>query len=461
MRQLISIGLILPGLFLLGSCGSSPGQGSGDQDPVQILECVKVDSVPADFPVSFVAVSREGSQYLAYYNKNRYLTVAARVLNDDHFQYRVLPTRVGWDSHNSITMTLDRKGCIHLSGNMHNDTLLYYKSANPGDIGSLERVFPMIREEDELRCTYPSFIKDADGKLYFSYRTGGSGNGVTIINRYKEEEKSFKRLSQDPLFNGLGEMSAYKSGPRLGPDAYFHVAWLWRDTPACETNHDLSYARSKDLLHWQAPGEEGIRVPITPRDHRFTVDPVPPGGGVINGNFQLLFDREAQPLIAYLKYDEAGNNQVYLASLNAGKWVSTQISVWDYRWEFSGPGSIEFEIRIGKAKLDAKGDILISYEHIKEGPGELQVNGKTLELIQDREVDPREDPTYPQALAEPLRVGEAMQVRWQGIGRATENPDSYYVLRWETQGKRRYYKAPEIPVKPSVLMLYQFQKSEQ
>ncbi len=245
----------MTGIIILQACGMSPAKGTGEQHEILIVEQIEVDSVPADFPVRFAAVTRDESQYLAYYNKDRYLTVAARKLTDDHFQYRVLPSRVGWDSHNSITMTLDRAGCIHLSGNMHDDTLLYFKSASPGDIGSLERVFPMIREEDELRCTYPSFIKDAEGKLFFSYRTGGSGNGVTILNRYNEESKTFERLSRDPLFDGLGEMSAYKSGPRLGPDAYFHMVWLWRDTPDCETNHDLSYARSKDLLHWQALGQ--------------------------------------------------------------------------------------------------------------------------------------------------------------------------------------------------------------
>jgi len=325
---------------------------SGEKHEILIVGLIDVDSVPADFPVRFAAVARDGYQYLAYYNKDRYLTVAARALTNDHFNYRVLPARVGWDSHNSITMALDRAGCIHLSGNMHNDTLLYFKSADPGDIGSLERVFPMIRKEDELRCTYPTYIKDAEGKLFFSYRTGGSGNGVTILNSYNVVFNTFERLSQDPLFDGLGEMSAYKSGPRLGPDGYFHVTWLWRNTPACETNHDLSYARSKDLVHWLAMGNEQIRVPITPREQRFTVDPVAPGGGAINGNVQLFFDREAQPLIAYLKYDEAGFSQIYLARVFDGKWVSKQISDWDYRWEFSGPGSIEFEIRIGKAKVN-------------------------------------------------------------------------------------------------------------
>ncbi len=79
---------------------------------------------------------------------------------------------------------------------------------------------------------------------------------------------------------------------------------------------------------------------------------------------------------------------------------------------------IEFEIRIGEAKVNAKGDILVSYEHIKEGPGELQVNGKTLELILDRDVDPQEDPIYPQSLMDPLRPEEGMQVRWQRFGDA-------------------------------------------
>ena len=47
-----------------------------------------------------------------------------------------------------------------------------------------------------------------------------------------------------PLTDGQGLMNAYQSQPTLGPDGWYHLYWVWRDTPDCSTNHDLSYMKS-------------------------------------------------------------------------------------------------------------------------------------------------------------------------------------------------------------------------
>lgn len=106
-----------------------------------------------------------------------------------------------------------------------------------------------------ISCAYPSFTKGANDELIFSYRKGGSGNGITIFNTYDEQTKSFKRLTREPLFDDFNQMSVYARGPSLGLDNMFHILWLWRDTPACETNHDLSFARSSDLVNWETMGK--------------------------------------------------------------------------------------------------------------------------------------------------------------------------------------------------------------
>lgn len=43
------------------------------------------------------------------------------------------------------------------------------------------------------------------------------------LNRYNAQSKSFERLTDQPLFDGLNEMSAYQSGPALGPDGQYHI----------------------------------------------------------------------------------------------------------------------------------------------------------------------------------------------------------------------------------------------
>lgn len=448
---LLLLVLVPPGALAQGKSGSSDHQ-------IKILERIEVDSVPADFPVSFSSLTYNEWQFVAYYNKNRNLSVASRRVSDSKWNYKVLPTKVGWDTHNRITMTMDRDFCLHVTGNMHNDSMTYFKTEEALDISTFKKIFPLVSVQDELSCTYPNFLKTPDNQIIYSYRTGGSGNGITISNIYDEKTKSFKRLTDKPLFDGLGEMSAYARGPRLGPDGFYHVAWLWRNTPRCETNHSLSYARSKDLIHWEnMPGTKSD-LPITPRKKLFTVDPVPPGGGAINGAYGLFFDLDNSPLIVYMKYGKIGNNQFFVAKPEKGNWTIKQVSNWNYRWEFTGPGSITFEIRLKNAQVTKNNQIKISYWHKNRGDGELIVDQESLSLIEDNEVEIVEKSEYPEELIEPVSSDKGLMVHWMKLRNQNQMSNEYYSLRWETMGKRRFYKPPENPVKPSVLTLYKFSK---
>lgn len=421
----------------------------------KILSCIEVDSVPADFPVSFSTLTKDEWQFIAYYNKNRNLTVASRKVTESKWNYKVLPTKVGWDTHNRITMAFDRDFCIHVSGNMHNDSMTYFKTKKSLDISTFQKVFPLVSIEDELSCTYPSFLKTPDGQIVYSYRKGGSGNGITITSGYEESTKTFNHLSDKPLFDGLNQMSAYASGPLLGPDGFYHLAWLWRDTPHCETNHHPSYARSRDLIIWETIDGTKLDLPITPNSKQFIVDPVPAGGGVINGAYRIFFDIENNALLVYMKYDENGNNQLFVAKAEKGKWPIKQVSDWNYRWEFKGSGSITFEIRIKNAQV-INNKIKIAYWHKKRGDGELIIDLKSLSLIDDKKVVIVKKSEYPEELMQAERSDEGMNVHWMKIQSASQHPDEFYGFRWETMGKRRFYEAPKVSVKPSVLKLYKF-----
>jgi len=423
---------------------------------VQIIERHEIDVVTSDFPVGFATVFVNTYQFIAYYNKDRNLTVAAREISDKKWHYEVLPTQVGWDAHNYIAMAIDRDNCIHVSGNMHAVPLVYFKTQNPYDIHSFKCVSTMVSSEDEQRCTYPRFMYDPEGQLLYAYRKGGSGNGITIMNRYIEKTKSFERLTDQPLFDGLNEMSAYQSGPSLGPDGKYHVTWLWRDTPHCETNHDLSYATSSDLIHWKPLGGKEMEVPITPRTKQFTVDPVPAKGGAINGASTLFFSSDNRPCIAYMKYDTDGKSQIYIACAQKNTWHIVQVSKWDYRWEFSGPGSITFDIRIQRAKFTSNGHIVIPYWHVKRGHGELHVDGDSLALIEDRILEDHKALSYPEELFQVTSPVADMSVKWQAINSPHTSPNESYALRWETLGKRRFHEPVEAPVEPTALMLYKF-----
>jgi len=280
---------------------------------------------------------------VAYYDAQHRMTVAARTLDSDQWQYQVLPSAVGWDSHNYIVMALDSDGYLYLSGNMHCVPLIYFRTAKPGDITTLTRI-PAMTGSHEDRCTYPHFMEGADGRLIFHYRDGSSGNGSEIYNVYDCSRKTWTRLLDKPLIDGEGQMNAYMSGPAKGPDGWFYLAWVWRDTPACETNHDPSCARSRDLINWETLSGKSIALPITIKTPGTLIDPVPAKGGIINGTLRIGFDSGKNPIATYHKFDSAGNTQAYAARFKEGQWKPQQISNWNYRSDFQGGGSIKGEI---------------------------------------------------------------------------------------------------------------------
>ena len=64
----------------------------------------------------------------------RRMTVAERELDEDRWAFVRLPSRLGWDSHNSLRMALDSRHQLHLCGNMHVDPLIYFRSTRPLDV---------------------------------------------------------------------------------------------------------------------------------------------------------------------------------------------------------------------------------------------------------------------------------------------------------------------------------------
>lgn len=50
--------------------------------------------------------------------------------------------------------------------------------------------------------------------------------------------------------------------------------------------------RGNDLINWQNMAGKRYDLRITPSKNMFTVDPVPPNGGAINGAYKLFFNNE-------------------------------------------------------------------------------------------------------------------------------------------------------------------------
>ena len=418
------------------------------EDVVDHVE--EIAPVWSGHPVGFALLTQAPYQYVAFYDADRNMTIGMRSLDPENdWSFGVLPERVGWDSHKNITMTLDDDGCLHVAGNMHVVPLVYFRMARPHDVQSLERVEAMIGSE-EARATYPRFFRGPANELIFTYRDGSSGSGNQICNAYDHATRTWGRLLDQPLVDGEGERNAYLAGPQKGPDGYFHLCWVWRDHPGCESNHDLSYARSKDLRHWENSSGEALRLPITFATAE-VVDPVPPGGGIINGNARMGFDHQNRVVLTYHKHDEAGNTQVYNARREDDGWHLYRSSNFDYRWDFSGGGTIPFEMRVNAIRAERDGTIVQTTSHNKLGTQRWRLDPDTLAPLEQL---PLPEPTTPSELYELESSFPGMSVRFAGDMGRCEIPGARYLLRWETLGPHRDRPREKPWPEPTMLRLY-------
>jgi len=427
-----------------------------------IVQTIKIDSVWAGHPVGFCLYTHGNRQYIAYYNSNRNMVVGQRNLDENEFQLHILPpttreeaggtsTILGWDSHNFVTIGIDKEGFIHLSGNVHVHPLTYFRSTKPNDISTLEQIFEMVGSE-EKRTTYPHFMLTKEGEMLYHYRDGGSGNGNEIYNVYNTDTKTWKRMLDTPLTDGQGLMNAYQTQPKVLKDGWYHMYWVWRDTPDCSTNHDLSYMKSPDLKNWYDVFGDQINMPATIDQRSLIVDPIPPKGGIINLAAKMVLDEKNNPVFVYHKYDSVGNLQFYTAQIQDEKWKYKQITNWDYRWLFEGNGSINSEVRVKNFQKREDGNYEVDYWHIKYGNGTILLNdqfeaiGKVLK---------------PEPFAATLEVegtfpGLLVQTS-SDIG-TPEEENIRYVLKWETINRNRDKPRPKPWPEPSPLYLYKLKK---
>jgi len=413
-----------------------------------VVQTLDLGRAPSWFPVGFCLLTVSNRQYAAYYDEQHRLTVASRRLEQTNWNYQVLPAKVGWDSHNYITMAADDDGWLHLAGNMHVNPLVYFRTRRPWDIATFQRVTNMVgRQED--RCTYPKFQRGPKGELIFHYRHGSSGNGSEIFNVWDRAAGVWRRFLDEPLTDGAGRRNAYFHGPLSGPDGLFHLAWVWRDSPDCASNHDLCYARSRDLNRWETAAGAPLKLPLRLETPGVVVDPVPMKGGLLNGSQHLGFDSQKRVVLTYHKHDENGLTQAYAARFANGRWTPVRLTQWDYRWDFSGGGTISREIGLGPVKPGAPGTLEMAWSHIKFGAGRLVLSEQDLTPL--GQLPPER--TWPASHSRPETNFPGLRVQWARDLGASGEPGVFYALRWETLPPNRDRPRPEPLPPPSPLRL--------
>jgi len=428
----------------------------------QVLATVDVAPAWAGHPVGFALLTRGRRQYVAFYAADRHLTVGARSLDGTTWEFFRLPSMqnepprgskqtsavVGWDSHNGIVMAADSAGHLHLAGNMHCNGLTYWRTREPAAISSFEQVAAMVGREEDT-CTYPAFLTLADGRLVFQYRAGRSGDGSTLFNIYDVAARSWRRLVDGHVFDGEGKRNAYPLAPVLGPDGMYHVSWVWRESPDAATNHDLSYARTRDFVHWEDAAGRALALPIRLGTEGVIVDPVPVGGGILNGTGHVGFDGQGRPVLAYYKYDPAGMSQAFVARWEGGSWRIVKLTDWQHRFEVSGLGSLpRAEIHLGAPQpRAATAELSLEFGHAKERSGTLILDGESLAVVRREPTPPR----YPRSLFKVESTFPGMSVRITTDSGPAGEPGRRFILRWETLGANRDQPRPEPWPEPSML----------
>lgn len=410
-------------------------------------EVIDLEPVWSGHPVGFTLMTHPPFQFAAYFDAERRMTVAQRRLDSKEWSFHRLPSQLGWDSHNYVTMDIDPAGHLHVSGNMHCVPLVYFRSDKPLDAASLRPVKSMTGDR-ETKVTYPIFLRDAGKRLIFRYRDGGSGKGDDLYNVYDPATKSWSRLIDGPLLCGEGERSAYSTTPVAAPDGTFHMVWVWRDTPDCATNHTISYARSSDLVTWTDAAGRPLELPVTLATGD-VVDPVPSGGGLININREVGFDNKGRAVVTYHKYDERGDLNAYAARHQDGAWKIVKVSDWrDHRVEFGGGGSIVFPVRIGAVAAIGNGRLKLGYG--REGGGGTWV-------LDEETLLPVSGAKPPASIAPLPRDVTKLRSTFPGMGVRTASdsgspPEGVrYRMVWETlEANRDKPRTPPLP-EPSML----------
>jgi hypothetical protein len=154
-------------------------------------------------------------------------------------------------------------------------------------------------------------------------------------------------------------------------------------------------------------------------------------------------------MITYHKFDRAGNTQIFLARY-LGKspkkgWELAQISQWkNYRWDFSGGGSLKSEIFVGGAEPIGGG--LLKAPVIRLGQSiDFIVRSTDLSLVEERPVFSLAD-----QLRRTVKTPDDMQLN---IVNADGENGEVYALVWNARPPHRDLAAPDIPDPTTLLFM--------
>lgn len=296
-------------------------------------------------------VTRGDEQYISYYDAEGFLVLGKRKLKSDQWTlHRTQYKGNVADAHNIISMMLDGDGYLHLSFDHHGHPLNYCRSLAPYSLELGEKE-PMTGV-DEGNVTYPEFYSLAGGDLLFVYRSGSSGRGNLVMNRYSVKEKRWSRV-QDVLIDGEEQRNAYWQ-LYVDERGTIHLSWVWRETWMVETNHDLCYARSSDNgVTWQKANGEPYELPIRAANAEYACR-IPQESELINQT-SMSADAKGNPYIAsYWRDPDSDVPQYRIVWHDGRQWHSRQVSERIAPFSLKGGGTKRIPMARPRIVVDGK-----------------------------------------------------------------------------------------------------------
>lgn len=301
---------------------------------------------------SVVTDVKNNIQYISYYDADGYVVLGKRMAGEQDWEVSRTQYKGNInDAHNVISIMVDGDGYLHVAFDHHNNKLNYCRSVAPGSLQLTEKL--AMTGVDEEFVTYPEFYKLADGNLLFVYRSGGSGRGNLVMNRYDLSSKKWERV-HDVLIDGEGERNAYWQ-ICVDVKGTIHVSWVWRESWLVETNHDICYACSHDGgVTWQKSTGEEYSLPIN-ADNAEYVWRVPQESELINQT-SMSADADGHPYIAtYWKEQGDSIPQYRLVWLDADScWRQNVVSERKTPFSLSGGGTKMIPIARPRVVVDGK-----------------------------------------------------------------------------------------------------------
>ena len=377
-------------------------------------------------------------QYIAYYDAEGYVTLGKRALGDTVWTLRRSQYKGNVaDAHNVISMTVDGEGYIHVAFDHHGHPLNYCRSLSPGslELGPKEAMLG----KDEQDVTYPEFYRMPDGDLIFVYRSGASGRGNLIMNRYDLDTRRWERV-QDILIDGEGQRNAYWQLYVDGKGT-IHLSWVWRETWMVETNHDLCYASSPDGgKTWYTSTGEKYTLPIR-KDNAEYAWRIPQNRELINQT-SMCTDAEGHPyIVTYWREPDSDVPQYRVVWNNGTAWRMRPVMERTLAFSLKGGGTKMIPIARPRIVVDGNKAYFI-FRDAERGSkvsmastDDLRKGEWKVKDLTDFSVEAWEPSLDTELWKQQKRLHLFVQTTYQGDGEKTVDkaPTPVYVLEVDTE----------------------------